>query len=37
MGNAHGENMMDVGKWQYTEFVQKMILESLKNKWLSNS
>ena len=35
MGNAHGENMMDVGKWQYTEFVQKVILESLKTNGLA--
>jgi len=22
MGDAQGENMMDVGRWQYKEFVQ---------------
>ena len=24
MGDAPGENMVDVGKWQYTEFISKM-------------
>ena len=35
MGDAPGENMVDVGKWQYTEFVQKMILASLKTNGLA--
>ena len=35
MGDAPGENMVDVGKWQYTDFVQKMILASLKTNGLA--
>ena len=35
MGEAVGENMVDVGKWQYTDFVQKMILASLKTNALA--
>ena len=30
MGDAPGENMVDVGKWQYTEFVQEMTVASIK-------
>ena len=37
MGDAPGENMVDVGKWQYTDFVQKMILASLKTNALATA
>ena len=33
MGNAHGENMMDVGKWQYTEFISKMTVACIKSNF----
>ena len=35
MGDAPGENMVDVGKWQYTDFVQKMTLASFKTNGLA--
>ena len=37
MGDAPGENMIDVGRWQYTEFVKKMILASLKTNVLATA
>ena len=37
MGDAPGENMVDVGKWQYTDFVQKMTLASLKTNVLATA
>ena len=30
MGEAVGENMVDVGKWQYTEFVREMNVASIR-------
>jgi len=30
MGEAVGENMVDVGKWQYKEFVQEMTVASIR-------
>ena len=35
MGDAPGENMVDVGKWQYADFVQKMTLASFKTNGLA--
>ena len=29
MGDAPGENMVDVGKWQYTEFIHKITVSSI--------
>ena len=29
MGDAPGENMVDVGKWQYTEFIHKITVASI--------
>ncbi len=37
MGDALGENMIDVGRWQYTEFVKKMMLASLKTNVLATA
>ena len=30
MGDAPGENMVDVGKWQYTEFIREMNVASIR-------
>ena len=30
MGAAPGENMVDVGKWQYTEFIREMTVASIR-------
>jgi hypothetical protein len=30
MGEAVGENMVNVGKWQYTEFVREMNVASIR-------
>jgi len=30
MGDAPGENMMDVGRWQYQEFVREMTVASIR-------
>ena len=30
MGDAPGENMVDVGKWQYTEFISKVTVACIK-------
>lgn len=30
MGDAPGENMMDVGRWQYKEFVREMTVASIR-------
>ena len=30
MGEAVGENMVNVGKWQYTEFVREMTVASIR-------
>ena len=35
MGGAPGENMMDVGRWQYKEFVQEMTAASIKTNLLT--
>lgn len=35
MGEAVGENMVDVGRWQYTEFVQEMTVTSIKMNLLT--
>ena len=35
MGDVAGENMVDVGKWQYADFVQKMTLASFKTNGLA--
>ena len=35
MGEAVGENMVDVGKWQYKEFVQEMTVASIRTNLLT--
>ena len=35
MGEAVGENMVDVGKWQYTEFIWKMTVASIRTNLLT--
>lgn len=35
MGEAVGENMVDVDKWQYTEFIQEMTVTSIKMNLLT--
>ena len=35
MGDAPGENMVDVGKWQYTEFISKMTVACIKSNFAS--
>ena len=30
MGDAPGENMMDVGRWQYQEFIREMAAASIR-------
>ena len=35
MGGAPEENMMDVGRWQYKEFVQEMTVASIKMNLLT--
>ncbi len=35
MGEAVGENMVDVGKWQYTEFIREMTVASIRTNLLT--
>jgi len=35
MGDAPGENMMDVGRWQYQEFVREMTVASIRTNFLT--
>ena len=35
MGEAVGENMVDVDKWQYKEFVQEMTVASIRTNLLT--
>ena len=35
MGEAVGENMVDVGRWQYKEFVREMTVASIKTNLLT--
>lgn len=35
MGEAVGENMVDVGRWQYKEFVQEMTVASIRTNLLT--
>lgn len=35
MGEAVGENMVDVGKWQYQEFVREMTVASIRTNLLT--
>ena len=35
MGEAVGENMVDVGKWQYTEFIREMTVTSIRTNLLT--
>ena len=35
MGDAPGENMVDVGKWQYTEFIREMTVASIRTNLLT--
>ena len=35
MGDAPGENMMDVRRWQYKEFVREMTVASIRTNFLT--
>ena len=35
MGEAVGENMVDVGKWQYIEFIREMTVASIRTNLLT--